>query len=274
MPISFHKLTGAGNDFVAMDNRDGRLPADGPERAELIRRLCARRTGVGADGVLLIESPRGDADFRMRYYNSDGGEAETCGNGARCIARFANLLGIVEDSAAFETEAGPYRAVIRPDAVRVSMGDVEALKLDIPVEVPGLFSGTVDFANSGVPHAVIRFDDVERVDVVGIGRPVRHDALFAPAGTNVNFIAVNGGANRITIRTYERGVEDETLACGTGCIASAVVAAHRGLVESPVVLATRSGVELTVHFALTDSGATDVELEGEARLVYTGETPD
>lgn len=270
MALRFHKLSGAGNDFVAVDNRQAIMPPEGFARADLVRRLCARGMGVGADGVLLIELAHGDADFRMRYYNSDGGEAETCGNGARCIARFAEALGIVQGSATFETQAGLYRAEIGPEAVRVSMGAVKGLKLDIPVEVDGLFSGTVDFAHSGVPHVVVQVTDVQGVDVVGVGRAIRYNEQFAPDGANVNFIAP-AGENRLDIRTYERGVEGETLACGTGSIASAVVAARRGLVEPPVVLHTRGGVDLRVHFTSDASGARGVELEGEARVVYLGQ---
>jgi len=341
MSLKFWKFTGAGNDFVALDNRDGSIEPDPQARAALIRSLCARGVGVGADGALILE-PSQNADFRMRYYNSDGGEAETCGNGARCIARFANMLGAAGPACRFETQAGIYEAAVKPDAVCVSMSDAFGLELDVqlgratlPADllsgIPSLRgAGTVDFINTGVPHAVIRVentDDLQNVPVVELGRAIRYHARFAPAGTNVNFIApilpagtnVNfiapvapagtnlnsiapvapagtnlnsiapvapagpnlnsiapvapAGPNHFAIRTYERGVEDETLACGTGSIASAIVACRRALAASPVRLTTRSGVDLLVHCEPTDRGATRVRLEGEARLVFKGELP-
>ncbi|MBN1868644.1 diaminopimelate epimerase [Candidatus Sumerlaeota bacterium] len=269
MSLTFWKLSGAGNDFVALDNMHGVAPPEGKIRAEWVRAICARRLGVGADGVLLVE-PSESADFRMRYYNSDGGEAETCGNGARCIARFAHLLGLVGPCMRFETLAGPYEARVEADSVRVSMGDAHSLELDIEIDVPGLYRGRVDFVNSGVPHAVLWVDDIEDAPVADLGRAIRRHPRFAPAGTNVNFVA-SAGPDRFVIRTYERGVEDETLACGTGSIAAAVVAAHRGLANSPVRLTTRSGADLSVRMTLSESGAFDVSLEGEARVVYNGE---
>jgi diaminopimelate epimerase len=245
--------------------------------------------GVGADGALILE-PSQNADFRMRYYNSDGGEAETCGNGARCIARFAHMLGAAGPACHFETQAGIYEAAVKPDAVCVSMSDAFGLELDVrlgratlPADllsgIPSLRGpGTVDFVNTGVPHAVIRIENIEdlqNVPVVELGRAIRYHARFAPAGTNVNFIApiAPAAVNHFAIRTYERGVEDETLACGTGSIASAIVACRRGLAAPPVRLTTRSGVDLLVHLEPTDRGATRVRLEGEARLVFKGELP-
>jgi diaminopimelate epimerase len=319
MSLKFWKFTGAGNDFVALDNRDGSIEPDPQARAALIRSLCARGVGVGADGALILE-PSQNADFRMRYYNSDGGEAETCGNGARCIARFANMLGAAGPACRFETQAGIYEAAVKPDAVCVSMSDAFGLELDVqlgratlPADllsgIPSLRgAGTVDFVNTGVPHAVIRVEnteDLQNVPVVELGRAIRYHPRFAPAGTNVNFIApiapagtnvnfiapagtnvnfiapagtnVNSIApaavNLFAIRTYERGVEDETLACGTGSIASAIVVCRRGLAAPPVRLTTRSGVDLLVHCEPTDRGATRVRLEGEARLVFKGEIP-
>ena len=286
MSLKFWKFTGAGNDFVALDNRDGSIEPDPQARAALIRSLCARGVGVGADGALILE-PSQKADFRMRYYNSDGGEAETCGNGARCIARFANMLGAAGPACRFETQAGIYEAAVKPDAVCVSMSDAFGLELDVqlgratlPADllsgIPSLRgAGTVDFINTGVPHAVIRVentDDLQNVPVVELGRAIRYHARFAPAGTNVNFIAPIASSH-FAIRTYERGVEDETLACGTGSIASAIVACRRALAAPPVRLTTRSGVDLLVHLEPTERGATRVRLEGEARLVFKGELP-
>jgi diaminopimelate epimerase len=303
MGLEFWKLTGAGNDFVVLDNRTDAVAPDTAERADFIRRTCARGTGVGADGMLLVE-PSDRADFRMRYYNSDGGEAETCGNGARCIARFAHARGIAAARMTFETKAGIYSAEIVPGGVRVSMSNAHSFEADVAVEVPGLFNGTVDFVNTGVPHVVVRVGslrtsplvaqppsavnptqpvaqspsavdataDIETVPVVELGRALRFHERFAPAGANVNFVMpAPDRPNTFIIRTYERGVEDETLACGTGCIAAAVTLAHREQATAPVRLITRSGVPLSVRFALSPEGARGVELEGEARVVFTGE---
>lgn len=287
MGLAFWKLTGAGNDFVVLDNRTGIVASDTAQRAAFILRTCARGTGVGADGLLLVE-PSDRADFRMRYYNSDGGEAETCGNGARCIARFAHARGIAAARMSFETKAGVYSAAIVPGGVRVSMSNAHSFEADVAVEVPGLFNGMVDFVNTGVPHVVVRVGDlrtpasdgpegtstatIEAVPVVQLGRALRRHARFAPAGANVNFVVpAPNQPDTFIVRTYERGVEDETLACGTGCIAAAVTLAHRKQATAPVCLITRSGVPLVVRFALSPTGARDVELEGEARVVFTGE---
>ncbi|HNY26964.1 MAG TPA: diaminopimelate epimerase [Candidatus Sumerlaeota bacterium] len=269
MSLKFYKMTGAGNDFVAINNLEDILPTDVEQRAQLIRQLCHRRFGVGADGTLFIE-PSSTAHFRMRYYNSDGSEA-TCGNGARCIARFAYLLGIAPERMRFETIAGPYEAIIKPDTVTISMSDAHDLRMGVPVEIPGLFSGTVDFVNTGVPHAMVRVPDIEKAPVVELGRAIRFHEAFAPQGTNVNFVCPTSTPNHLLIRTYERGVEDETLACGTGNVASAILTNRLGLTTPPVRLTTRSGTDLLVSFEPTDNGARQVRLEGEARVVFTGQ---
>jgi len=265
--IPFSKLSGAGNDFIIIDNRDGQFTPT----AEFIAKICARRLSVGADGLLLVEKPSDPAraDFRMRYFNADGGEVESCGNGARCIARFAHLRGIVGERARFETLAGIYEAEILGDRVRVRMGDPRDVRLAFPLT---LAEGTflVDFANTGVPHVVFHVDDLDAVDVVGLGRQTRYHRDFAPAGTNANFVTVTD-AHTLRIRTYERGVEDETLACGTGSIAAAVVTALGGKVSPPVTVETRGGFVLGVHFDLEEGRATNVRLEGDARVVYHAE---
>jgi diaminopimelate epimerase len=270
MSLKFHKMTGAGNDFVAINNLEGILPTDIEQRAELIRQLCHRRFGVGADGTLFIE-PSTTAHFRMRYYNSDGSEAETCGNGARCIARFAHLLGIAPDHMRFDTLAGPYEAVVKPQTVTISMSDARDLRLDVPIEIPGLFCGTVDFVNTGVPHALVRVENIEKAPVVELGRALRFCDAFAPQGTNVNFVSTTATPNHLMIRTYERGVEDETLACGTGSVASAILTTRRGDAAPPVRLTTRSGTDLIVSFTPSENGAREVRLEGEARVVFVGQ---
>jgi diaminopimelate epimerase len=269
MDIHFTKMSGAGNDFIVIDNRREIVPEAG--RRERIVEWCRRRVGVGADGVLLVEPPEQPegAHFRMRYYNADGGEAESCGNGSRCIARFAHQVGAAPDHVRFETLAGIYEAVVGPQDVVLTMSDPRDLRLGLALAVPGLFEGMVDFLNTGVPHVVIRWPDLAMAPVVELGRAIRHHPQFAPAGTNVNFLAPHA-AGGIAIRTYERGVEDETLACGTGSVASALVAHLHGLAHSPVAVHTSGGPILKVHFQGRGEAFTQIKLEGEARVVYEG----
>jgi diaminopimelate epimerase len=258
--IAFAKLSGAGNDFVVIDNRQKVVPDD---LENFIRKVCTRRISVGADGFLLVENSD------VAYFNSDGSEAETCGNGARCISRFAYTEGVVtSDKMTFETKAGIYSAEMVGNNVRIKMGDAVDLRLDFPIE---LSNGTynISFINSGVPHAVFFMDDLEKTDIVKLGSETRYHKDFAPKGTNANFIKVKD-KNNIVIRTYERGVEDETLACGTGSIASAIIASALGKVESPVTLHTQGGFPLKIYFELEPKGAKNVFLEGDARIVYKG----
>lgn len=267
MKIPFSKLSGAGNDFIVIDNRDGKVNPT----SEFVAKVCARRLSVGADGLLLVEKPHdpSQADFRMRYFNADGGEVESCGNGARCISRFAFLKGIVGEKTRFETLAGLYEAEILGERVRVRMGDPHDVRLGLPLTLAeGVFR--VDFVNTGVPHVVFFVEDLDATDVVGLGRQTRYHSDFAPAGTNANFVRVVD-EQTLRIRTYERGVEDETLACGTGSVATAVVAALRGKVSVPVTIHTRGGFVLGVHFDRKGDLITNVRLEGDARLVYEGD---
>jgi diaminopimelate epimerase len=229
---------------------------------------------VGGDGLILIERSR-KADFRWRLFNADGSEAEFSGNGARCAARFAYLKKIAPKRMTFETLAGLIEADMvtaapggKPEAVKVRFPDPKGLRLNLNVAVNGA-TRQAHFLDTGVPHCVYLVDDPDKVDIVGIGRPTRYHDLFKPAGTNVNFIKVLG-PHRIRIRTYERGVEDETLACGTGSIASALLASLVAKVESPVTLVPQSGLELTVHFDAQGESFTNVYLQGDARAVYEG----
>jgi diaminopimelate epimerase len=273
--LRFTKMTGAGNDFIVIDNRDGAIPEEG--RRALFEKWCRRRLDVGADGVLLVERPEGsDADFRMRYYNADGGEAESCGNGARCISRFAYLIGAAGESMAFETQAGLCRARMAGDDVILTMSDPFDLNRDIALNLPELEDGNVDVINTGVPHAVVFVDNIEDVDVQRLGAKIRYHEAFRPAGVNANFAKLEG-EDLIRVRTYERGVEGETLACGTGSIAVALIAALKGMVRSPVSIQTTGGPILKIHFEQRENPADassgrfdDVRLEGEARIVYEG----
>jgi len=263
--IPFMKLSGAGNDFVIIDNRHSVIPEN---EVDFIMKVCARRVSAGADGLLLVENSD-VADFKMRYFNSDGSEAETCGNGARCISRFAYVNGIVSENMRFETKAGIYEAEIIGDNVRVSMSDPTTVRLNFPLR---LKDGTheVCFANTGVPHVVFFVANLENTDVFNLGRETRYHDDFKPAGTNANFVRVRD-EHAMDIRTYERGVEDETLACGTGAIASAVVSALLGKMSPPVSMHTVGGYVLTIYFDIENNSVTSVRLEGDARIIYSGE---
>ena len=212
--IPFFKMSGAGNDFVVLDNRLGQVKGD---LNAFSAAVADRKRGIGGDGVLLVEpSPR--KHFRMRYFNADGSEADMCGNGGRCIARFANVIGAAPLDMEFENLAGDFKAQVLPDGqVDLQMTLPHSMKLDWDVEVDGKkIRG--HFLNTGVPHFVVPVDDVEAVEVFNLGKALRHHAAFAPKGTNVNFVQVTGPSS-VSVRTYERGVEDETLACGTGSVA-------------------------------------------------------
>ena len=264
MKLDFAKMTGAGNDFIVIDDRRN---AVGDDARELARELCRRRVSVGADGlILLVPSTR--ADFRMRYFNADGSEADMCGNGGRCVARFAHDLGVVGREMQFESRSGLHKASVTDDGVRLSMTEPRALILDFPLSLYGE-KLTPHRVNTGVPHAVLEVEDLESFPVVERGRAIRRHEAFLPEGTNVDFVrALPDG--RAALRTYERGVEDETLACGTGAVASAIVLAALGRVKPPVRLLTRGGAELVVGFYMSDLGFCDVTLAGDAVTVYRG----
>ncbi len=275
--IRFSKMTGSGNDFIIIDNRSKLL--DGDKGRELARLACRRKLSVGADGLILIENDP-EVDFVWRFYNADGSEAEMCGNGARCAARFAYLKGMVQKpQLAFRTLAGVIEAEITGSRVKIRMTPPHGLAMDLPIEAQEqLFS--LHFVNTGVPHVVLFADSeqaLETLDVFNLGRTLRYHPRFQPAGANANFVFVRD-AHHLSIRTYERGVEAETLACGTGSIASALVAAARRFVEPPVEVQTRSGEMLTIHFKTPSrSDVTDfseVYLEGDARMVYEAELWD
>jgi diaminopimelate epimerase len=264
-PIEFFKMSGSGNDFIIIDNRSGPVATD--DLAGFIRGICERKLSVGADGLILVE-PSETADFAWRFYNNDGSRAEMCGNGARCVARFAYLNGIAPPRLSFETDAGLIEASITGDQVRIRMTDPDHYIPDMTI---GLTTGSLTAAsiNTGVPHTVVAVDDIETVDVAGLGREIRFHPDFAPAGTNVNFTAFRPDGV-LAVRTYERGVEAETLACGTGAVASALVRAAARRQAAPVRIRTRSGGELTVLFEITGDRFENVYLQGDARVVYRG----
>jgi len=262
--LRFTKMNGAGNDFVMIDNRVGTLQL----AAEQISRICDRHRGVGADGVLVLERPTNGADFRMRYYNADGGEAEMCGNGARCFARYASHVAGPVEKLSFETPAGVIGAALQGEAVCLQMSDPTDLRLGLKIPVNDQTVGG-HFVNSGVPHVVVPVEDLESADVRGIGSAVRHHDLFAPKGTNVNFLKRRGD-RQISIRTYERGVENETLACGTGVVASALVFSALEKVDGPIGVLVRGGNELKVGFEKEGERFKKVTLTGPADFVFEG----
>lgn len=270
--LRFTKMSGSGNDFIVIDNRDGALPDEG--RDDVVRRLCQRRFSIGADGVVVIERAMSAlAHFRWRYYNADGSEGDMCGNGAMCGARFAFLHGIAPAHCTFETPAGLIEASVEPNSRRVYLRMVNPgpVTLGCSIAVMGR-QMTVHTITVGVPHAVVVTDDVDTfapaAEFLKIGRAIRYHPLF-PQGTNVNLIAT-AGQNTLRMRTYERGVEDETLACGTGAVACAVIATALGYVEPPVTVMTTGGLPLAVQFQWDGSSATNVYLGGEARVIASG----
>ena len=262
--LRFTKMNGAGNDFILFDNRTRDIDLDRNQIAQ----LCDRHRGIGADGILLLEKPTNRADFRMRYFNADGGEAEMCGNGARCFARFADKVGGQKGRISFETPAGVISAELKDELVTLRMTEPTDLRLNVDLSMAAE-NRTVHFINSGVPHVVIPVAKIDNVDVRGEGAAIRYHKTFSPNGTNVNFIE-KLGPNKIAIRTYERGVENETLACGTGIVASALIFAASENCEGPVTVLARGGDELQVSFEETQHEFRNVTLTGPAEFVFEG----
>lgn len=264
-PISFTKMSGTGNDFVIIDHRTPIIAL--ADQSEFARLICRRMVGVGADGLILIESCP-DADFSWRFYNADGSIAEMCGNGGRCAARFAFHHGIADRKMKFRTLAGLITAEVGDETVRLQMTTPHQYCPARAIELSGT-NFDVFHLNTGVPHAVVFVENLD-VQVKNWGKTIRHHPLFQPAGANANFVKIVSD-NEIQVRTYERGVEDETLACGTGCVASAIMAGlHKG-VKSPVRVHTSGGDILTITFDLQDGPRVDnVFLQGPTRTIYTG----
>jgi diaminopimelate epimerase len=259
--MEFSKIQGTGNDFVIIDNRDGKFDkfcGDFPVDS-VVRKVCERRRGVGADGLILIESSE-VADFKWRFFNSDGSVAEMCGNGARCASRFAYERGIAPERMRFETLAGIVESEVRGRSVKVRLTPPTDLKLNITAE--GL---NVHYINTGVPHVVVLVERLDQIDVDKLGRKLRFSEVFSPKGANVNFVEVM--LDRIRVRTYERGVEGETLACGTGSVASAIVSSLIFKLKPPVEVEVGTGERLRVYF---DGELREVFLEGPTVWVYDG----
>ncbi|MEK7849475.1 MAG: diaminopimelate epimerase [Candidatus Omnitrophota bacterium] len=272
--LKITKMQGSGNDFVVIESRQSLVVS-----SQLIMKMCDRKYGIGADGVLLLEKTN-KADIRMRVFNADGSEAEMCGNGVRCAALWVSAKHKAQSAKLkIETKAGIIKAEVARGNIKIKLTDPQDLKLDLHVVVLGK-DYEVDFINTGVPHAVVKVVDLARINVRDIGRAIRRNEIFGPAGTNVDFIKVMDKGH-ILVRTYERGVEDETLACGTGSVASAIVAVLGSGGESmdrageshKVSVKTKSSESLNVYFKVSKKKITDVWLEGKAQIVFTGSYP-
>lgn len=264
MRFEFTKMHGAGNDFIMIDDRAMKFPTG--NKAGLAA-VGARHTGVGCDGFIFVQ-PSDTADFRMRFFNPDGGEVEMCGNGARCVARFARDIGAAGDRMDFETIAGSLRAEVGDRDVTLHMTEPKDWRLGQVLDIDGE-QYEYNFVNTGVPHVVIEVPDPESVDLQSLGAAIRYHDDFKPAGTNANFIAVTG-PDSLKLRTYERGVEGETLACGTGMVACALVAGRIGTVAPPVKVTCAFGDVLTIGYTPAENGPTDVTLTGGAVYVFQG----
>lgn len=265
--VAFVKMSGSGNDFILIDHRSGGL--DESALPALVAGICRRRFSVGADGVILIESST-TADFRWQFFNADGSRADMCGNGARCAARYAHQLGLCGPDLCFETAAGLIRAQVSGRRVTIRLTDPHRLTLLMPIALRDQ-TIMVSSVNTGVPHVVVTGTTVDEVDLPSLGREIRFHPRFAPEGTNVNFICREPAGGGIRMRTYERGVEAETLSCGTGAVAGALVAAAQFGMTSPVRVLTRSGDTLTVFFEQRDGRFHDIRQEGEVRFIYSGQ---
>jgi diaminopimelate epimerase len=263
----FYKMSGSGNDFVVLDGRATQAELWSPET---IRAICDRRRGAGADGLVILTPSTAEA-VRMTYWNSDGSRAAMCGNAALCSGRLAAYLEMVPAGEfCLLTDAGPVRVRARPSAevAEINLPDLELLP-NPPTVSLGQEERWMAFLTVGNPHLIVRVEDMERVDVLGRGKALRFDPAFGPAGANVNFVAPAAGANGLwLIRTYERGVEGETLACGTGTVAAGLALAQQGEAVLPIVFRSRGGPELTVRATIVKGQASDVWLAGQARLVY------
>lgn len=256
--IKFTKMVATGNDFIVIEDNDLKI-----NLSSFAKKICDRKFGIGADGMLLIGKSK-KANVRMRIFNADGSEAEMCGNGARAAALYAGKKKV-----ALETKAGIIQAEVSDNDVKIRLTEPKETIIGIPLKINNR-TINVNFINTGVPHAVIFSEGLEEMDIIPMGRGVRHHKKFAPRGTNVNFVEVLG-RDLIKVRTYERGVEDETLACGTGSTASALIFALASGISDRVRVKTQSGETLNIYFKKSGNSFSDVWLEGKAKIVYIGE---
>jgi len=258
MTIPFFKYQVTGNDFVMIDNRSLTFPKT--DKA-LVARLCDRKFGIGGDGLILLEH-HDTADFRMIYYNADGNESTMCGNGGRCLVAFAKRLGVITNTATFEAIDGMHTALIKDNIVELQMQDVACSTIKK--------ADTFTFLDTGSPHHVQMVENLSAYDVFSEGRKLRNGELYGKAGSNINFIE-SQGENTFSVRTYERGVEDETLSCGTGVTAVAIAMHELGKTKSNEVTTEVEGGTLRVRFTKTDHAYTNVFLIGPGTFVFKGE---
>ncbi|MEP6662756.1 MAG: diaminopimelate epimerase [Verrucomicrobiota bacterium] len=265
MIFAFTKMNGAGNDFIFIDNRAGKIKLT----AAQITRLCDRHRGIGADGLmLLIPCVSGKADWAWEFFNADGGSADMCGNGARCFARFVQkVTGLISDFS-FETGAGIIRASFLDERVKVGLTTPKDLRLNEKISLSGK-EEKLHSLNTGEPHAVLFVANADQAMLESLGPEIRHHAHFAPKGTNANFVQLLGDGG-IRVRTFERGVEGETLACGTGVTASALIASRVHQLRSPVKVQVQGGDILEVNFEEKNGAFENVQLTGPAEFVFEG----
>ncbi|MCC6384395.1 MAG: diaminopimelate epimerase [Bacteroidia bacterium] len=263
MNLAFSKYHGAGNDFIIIDNRSFSFDKT---NAELIARMCHRRFGIGADGLLLLE-PDDELDFRMIYFNADGHIGSMCGNGGRCMVAYVRRLRMIENKTQFKASDGRHEAEVLSSDLREQKMVIKLKMQDVTELVP---AGDDLILDTGSPHYVCKVSTLDQLDVVRQGRKIRYSPQFAQAGINVNFLEISN--RKLSLRTYERGVEDETWSCGTGAVAAALAAVHKNWIkqESPVVIDAKGGT-LSVHFKSLEGGYQDVWLEGNAIRAYDGQ---
>jgi len=265
MLLEFTKMNGAGNDFALIDDRKGQIHLEPAQ----VARLCDRQRGIGADGLIrLIACASGRADWAWDFFNSDGSRAEMCGNGARCFARFIQRLTGARERVSFESAAGVISATFQGERVTVNLTPPQDLRLNDEIPLAGT-PAVIHSINTGVPHAVLILPNIENASVQSLGREIRFHPHFSPKGANANFVQVLG-PGLIRVRTYERGVEGETLACGTGVTASALIAAELHKFPSPMRVRVQGGDELEVSFERSSGGYSNVRLNGPADFVFEG----
>lgn len=255
MNIVFHKYHGTGNDFILVDNRKNDFES---ENRKLIDKMCNRHIGIGADGLILLENSK-EHDFKMRYFNADGLEGSMCGNGGRCIVSFANYLGIIKDKTHFEAIDGVHNASIEVDSISLQMNDVEKIEI----------YEKHCFLDTGSPHHVTMIEGIETFPVFDKGREIRYGTPYFEKGANINFVE-QIDKNTFNVRTYERGVENETLSCGTGVIATAIAMNAKGKTKKKKIFLHTLGGKLEVSFKKTKDTYHNIILNGPAQLVYTG----
>lgn len=259
-------MQATGNDFIVVDSRSQKTEGRGQKLPELAKKICDRKYGIGADGLLLLEKSK-KCDFKIRIFNPDGSEPEMCGNGIRCVSLFAYKNKIAGSSMKIETMAGVLSAAVTKNNIKIRMTDPDSIKLGLNVNLDGE-TYKVNHINTGVPHLVYYVDKIANADVSKLGKGLRNHAFFQPKGANVNFVQTLSKTS-ITIRTYERGVESETLACGTGSVACAIISSLVKNVASPVNVKTCGGL-LKIYFSKKGKRFTDIYLEGEVHVVFNG----